>query len=238
MPRKKKEKPMDDSDQYNVLIGYVHEFNYKNPRYESIGHPLVGRVYRLIKDPGGYRLHIGRENNPAGLDGIFLGETLVGDRPDYSFNIEAVTPESYLTLKIHKQDYDAIMGWIESDNSDLWSQLQKETSGESPVIKNLNDLMKLIASSEPTPNLPIPKKAIGHIAKDHRQKANEEHYDVAERISNALNMINIDMQMMYGIADLLELVAETYTTPREKDVYYATKGIHNLMGELKQRIKE
>jgi len=145
MARKKKQEEESDS-KYDVLVGFVHRFEFDSPSYvEKLnGHPTEGRVYRILKDPQGYRIHIGRENNEEGLDGLYLGETLEGEYNQYSFNIEVVTPTNYITLPIKDEDRTKVLEWMQSENSDLWENLRKEESGEAAVIRTGTDLLKVL----------------------------------------------------------------------------------------------
>lgn len=154
MARKKKDAEEKGSE-YDILIGYVKSFNFVVPddSHRLSGHPKEGRLYRLMKDPMGWRLHLGRETNNEGLDGLFLGGhdiynsavgTLIGEQPRYSFTVEVVTPQNYLNLTLEESDRQKLFEWIETDNSDLWTNLKKEQTGESAVIRSGMDLLKVL----------------------------------------------------------------------------------------------
>lgn len=154
MARKKKESTEDGSP-YDVLIGFIKSFTFTVPEDSERlgGQPTEGRIYRLLKDPFGWRLHLGRETNNEGLDGLHLGEhdiynvgagVLSGTHPRYTFNIEIVTPSNYLSLYLQDEDRKKLFEWIESDNSDLWANLKREETGESSVIRTGADLMSLL----------------------------------------------------------------------------------------------
>ena len=160
MARKKKE--TDEQKDYDVLIGFVKSFNFVAPEEGTRlgGHPQPGRIYRLLKDPFGWRLHLGRDTNKEGLDGLHLGEheiyntesgQLVGSHPRYDFNIEIVTPANYLSLYLVDEDREKLFSWIETDNSDLWNNLKKEQTGEASVIRTSADLMNLIMKNGVVP---------------------------------------------------------------------------------------
>jgi hypothetical protein len=143
---KKKVDTEGDSSRFDIQIGFIRRWDYFTT--ESVdqmsGHPMVGRVYRLIKDPIGYRLHIGRENNEIGLDGLFLGKSLIAERPDFAFDIEVVTPENYLNLPLSNEDAEQVIKWILEDNKDLWENLKKEEEGTATAaIGKLADVLKL-----------------------------------------------------------------------------------------------
>ncbi|HEY0751370.1 MAG TPA: hypothetical protein VGD26_09445 [Chitinophagaceae bacterium] len=148
---RKKEKD-EEKKEYDILIGFVKFFNFTKPEdLERLnGHPIIGRVYRLLKDPFGWRIHLGRQTNQEGLDGLYLGEVdieeglLHGEQPQYRFAIEIVTPTNYLELPIPEEDRQKVLEWIETDNKDLWDNLNKERSGESAVIRSGGDLLKLL----------------------------------------------------------------------------------------------
>lgn len=110
-----------------ILMGYVHKFEYRNEEEASVmcGHPLPGRVYRIIKDENGYRLHIGKENNEAGLDGWLLGKRLKNSLRSYSFDIEEITPASFEELKLHPEDVSKMVHWLNTGNKDLIDYLTK-----------------------------------------------------------------------------------------------------------------
>lgn len=144
---------------FDISIGFVRRWDYFTDSYvdQMNGHPLVGRVYRLIKDDMGYRLHIGRENNDIGLDGLFLGPKLVAERPDFAFEVEIVTPENYLKLPLTNDDASKVVEWITTENKDLWETLKKEEDGTATTaVGKLSDLIALMNQGkepfkEPTP---------------------------------------------------------------------------------------
>jgi hypothetical protein len=148
MARKKKLEEESES-KYDVMVGFVHEFRFLTDIDSTRlnGHPAPGRVYRILKDPQGYRIHIGRENNKEGLDGLYLGETLNGEYGRYAFNIEIITPTNYLTLPIFEDDRKQVLEWVQSENNDLWENLRKEEAGESAVIRTGQDLLKVLMTN-------------------------------------------------------------------------------------------
>lgn len=112
---------MQFEEDVKIFLGYVHKFDYANEEEAAIlhGHPLPGRVYRLIKDTSGYRLHIGKENNAAGLDGWMLGKRLKNTLRAYSFDVEIINAENYADLKFHPDDVSKMVTWLAHDNKDL-----------------------------------------------------------------------------------------------------------------------
>lgn len=151
MARKKKVNDDEPEEEYDVLIGFVHEFKFVSDEDLSRlnGHPIEGRVYRILKDPYGYRIHIGRENNDEGLDGLFLGNALDGEQRRYTFKIEIVTPENYLGLPLVEEDRVKVLDWVQSNSDDLREGLKKEKSGDTPVIRTGTDLLKLLMQGTP-----------------------------------------------------------------------------------------
>lgn len=154
MARKRKTNEESEAE-YDVLVGFIHEFKFHSE--EDItrlsGHPIEGRVYRLLKDPYGWRVHIGRENNKEGLDGLYLGDQevyeistglLKSEQRRYNYKIEIITPTNYLNLPLVEEDRARVLEWIQSDNTDLWEGLKREQSGEVPVIRTGTDLLKLL----------------------------------------------------------------------------------------------
>lgn len=153
----RKQKGTEEKD-YDILIGYVKSFDFQTEDGSTrlSGHPQVGRVYRLMKDPMGYRIHLGKDTNREGVDGLYLGELDVynkeagiiqGNHPRYSYTIEIVTPANYLQLDLEPEDCQKMAEWIESENEDLWAMLNKEQSGEAAVIRTGADLLKIIMDS-------------------------------------------------------------------------------------------
>jgi hypothetical protein len=209
MARKKKEE-QPKSSEYDIQIGFVHEFEFfsDSHSHNMNGHPIQGRCYRLIKDPQGYRIHIGRENNEAKLDGLFLGPELKATRKDFRFKIEVVTTDNYLQLPITSEDADNILKWVETESQDLWDKIKLEVSGEVPVIKSLGDLLALLRSSETEEQEELEIINIEDIPTDTNKRI-----DTSERITASLNYIaDKDEEMIYSIADALDYIANCYTT--------------------------
>jgi hypothetical protein len=207
MARKKKSEASDASSGYDVLIGFVKEFTYSNEQSidQMNGHPFTGRVYRIIKDSTGYRLHIGRENNNVGLDGLFLGKTLKGDRPDFSFDVEIITPENFFDLTLTQEDLELITKWQDSKSQDLWAHLEKEMNGSVPVIRTIDDIIKLVKQRqelEATKEEDYDESPVDY---------DPEHYATAHRISMALTKIaSKDHDFVKIIGDVLDYLASTY----------------------------
>lgn len=197
MARKKKAEEEDDN-KYDVLVGFVHEFKFLTPTdLERLnGHPAEGRVYRILKDPQGYRIYIGRENNNEGLDGLYLGETLEGEYGRYTFKIEIVTPTNYLTLPIVSEDRSKVLDWVQSDNNDLWENLRKEESGESAVIRTGTDLLKILMRAEsPNRKAPEPPRA----SYENRERALEASLTLLTHFKNKpVNELVALYDAMYG----------------------------------------
>lgn len=160
MARKKEEKK--EEKEYDVLIGFVKSFNFiaTDDSVRLSGHPQVGRIYRLMRDPHGWRLHIGRENNREGLDGLYLGDLdiykistglIEGVQPRYDFLIEVVTPTNYLQLPIVDEDRQKLLKWLETENTDLWDSLKREQKGEATVIRSGTDLLKVLMAHKEAP---------------------------------------------------------------------------------------
>lgn len=124
MPRKKKA----ESNEGTVLLGYIHNFTYNDPDDQKAmgGHPANGRVYRIIKDgEGAYRLYVGEENNPMQSAGIFI-DTLSGEYPRWSYEIEIINEDNYSKLDIHEDDIEAIDEWFKSSNMALDGYINPE----------------------------------------------------------------------------------------------------------------
>lgn len=153
MARKKKE----TEKEYDILIGYVRTFDFEEPldRARLSGHPKIGGIYRLLKDPQGWRLHIGRENNAEGMDGLYLGELSIYNKDKdvikgtfgrYSFEIMVLNTNNYLDFELSMEDHKQLIEWLDTDNADLWERLEKEKRGEATVTRRPGDLIaKLLA---------------------------------------------------------------------------------------------
>lgn len=200
MARKKKEQPSDPGrpEGYEVLIGFVKKFTFVDHTPEEMnGHPTEGRCYRLIRDNQGYRLHIGRENNDAGLDGLYLGDKLKAKRRTFSYDIEIVTPQNFLELGIHNDDLTKVVDWQTTDNADMWERLKKEAEGTVDVVRQLSDLLKLDKEETPV------ETSITFHAPD---------IDIAKRLSNSLNTISDkEPEAFFAILDVIEYIASTYS---------------------------
>ena len=138
-----------------ILMGYVHRFDYKNEQeaHALQGHPLPGRVYRLIKDDSGYRLHIGRENNMVGIDGWLLGKRLKNSLRAYSFEVEVITPDNFEELNLHPDDVTRMVTWLNSKNKDLLDYLNHTDAKAVPtdMLEQLRDLLLEATVSDMTP---------------------------------------------------------------------------------------
>ena len=147
MPRKKKE-PAPVEEGSKIIYGYVKQFIYHDPTalYHMGGHPVPGRVYRIIKDSDrAYRLHIGVESNVARHEGLLLN-ALVGSWPNWECEIIEVTPENFTEFDLTQEDAAKLLNWIETKNADLQAHTQPtnvKTHTAQEVIKLLDRLDKI-----------------------------------------------------------------------------------------------
>jgi len=134
-----------------ILMGYVNKFDYVDEQeaYVHSGHPFPGRVYRIIQDSSGYRLHIGRENNLAGIDGWVLGKKLKNKLRSYTFDIQLIDFENYTNLTIHPDDVTKMVAWLSNDNQDLYDYLNITTAVAVPTTTPLEQLRQLLMSRQP-----------------------------------------------------------------------------------------
>lgn len=204
--------PESQKNDYEVLIGFVRDFSYTRADGGDLmsGHPEIGRVYRLIKDSLGYRLHIGRENNEAQLDGLFLGQDLKGAQKDFTFEIEVISPQTYLSLPITEDDTKKIVEWIESDNKDLKEKLDLDGGGSVPVIRSVRDLLKLMVERDSAEQTSLERKIIDY------SDPETEAIDLSARMNNALTKISDkDYDFIHVLVDVVEYIAGTYSDKYE-----------------------
>ena len=213
MPRKRiKPEPEGRPEGYEILIGFIKDFIYVDPQDLDVmqGHPKIGRCYRIIKDSHGYRIHIGRENNDRGMDGLYLGLELTGKTTGFKYNIEAITPANYLELKINKEDTKQVAKWISTDNADMWEKLRSEADGSATVLRRLSEVLNLKDEIEHDIEKEVTsvKFAAG---KDDSGEFHPQDIVNAERLSVSLNTISYkDPAMFFAILDTLEYIAGTY----------------------------
>lgn len=128
MPRKKKHIEEFMTSAPEISVGLIKAFEFYDESYGKRfnGHPVAGRVYRLIKDfiPDEkktlYRLHIGRETNESQLDGLILGFDLEGSaKNQYSFKIEEVTKDNFLDFDLSEEDIKQVSQWFDTNHKDL-----------------------------------------------------------------------------------------------------------------------
>ncbi len=216
MPRKKKTQFVvaDKPEGYEIIIGFVSSFAYTEDVADEMGgHPKVARVYRIIKDPKGYRLHIGKENNTVGLDGLWLGDTLVASRPGFKFEIVPMTPDNYLTFPIVKEDLQKVVSWIDTDNADLWEKLKAEIAGASTILQRLSDIIEMKANGElDVHTAKTPDGEISFAATpDDSGVISERDMDTTRKLTEGFNIISEkDPELFYALVDIISYVSTTY----------------------------
>ncbi len=221
MPKKKiKSTDPVRPEGYDIFIGFIKSFTFYNPETatEMNGHPAVGGVYRIIKSPKGYRINIGRDKTPLGIDGLLLGEKLKNKTENWSFNIVEVTRENFLSLSLPMDKMEQVAAWMESDHEDLWKTVADEINDSTMEVSNIGDLIKLVEAQQ---------KEIQEL------RANEgEHIGVSvlttgENLAMSLNTISEkEPEAFYAILSLLEYIAGTYS---EK---YENSGMPNVTKPL------
>lgn len=154
---KRKPKRAEQELNAEILIGFVNSFNFNDKDTEIAlgGHPTPGRLYQLIKDDiYGYRLHIGPENNPAGMSGILLGEDLVGEYDNkWSYDISIVTKENFLNFSINEEDATKMGEWFSTGNDELKKVIEQPVNlisqSETGELTELGDLASIILDDNP-----------------------------------------------------------------------------------------
>lgn len=210
--RKTPKKDTARPEGFDVVIGYIKDFEYYSDQADHMnGHPKIGRVYRLIKDDSGYRLHIGRENNTLGLDGLYLGPELSGSQKSFRFDIEVLTPTNYLSFDLVNEDGEKVVEWLESENKDLWEILMLQSEGALKRINDVQDLRELM-------------EAVGKVSKELEQPVHDitseveigddpdaEEIHMSLRLDKALhNIYRKDYELMKVIVDVMEYISSTY----------------------------
>lgn len=221
MPRKKKDTTNDAivrPEGYDILVGFIKKFTYRDEeaKEKMWGHPEVGRVYRIIHDKNGYRLHIGRENNDAGLDGLFLGKKLKGEQDSFIFQIEIVTPDNFLDLNISREDTISVTQWLTTDNKDMWARLVMEANGGTHVINSIEDITKLRdlieKNTPPVEEFKLVDSTVSfQAARDDSGNVSQDDVNIAKSLSHSLNVIcDNEPDSFYTIVDILSYIASTY----------------------------
>lgn len=141
-----------ENKEIKILLGYVIKFDYVDEQEQDLleGHPLPGRVYRLIKDEDGYRLHIGRENNAAHIDGWMLGKRLKNKLRAYSFDIQVIDAENYSDIKLHPDDVTKMVDWLKDDHKDLYEYINGTKPIAVPTTTPLEQLRQLLMNRSNT----------------------------------------------------------------------------------------
>lgn len=147
-----------------IVFLYIKDFEYKDAQDEVAmgGHPKVGRVYRAFKNPesNNYKLHIGAENNPSNLDGLFI-RNLKSNNKNWKCNIVEITAENYFDLGIKTEDAQKLAEWDKEDNrslieireavegDEIEDEIETEESSSIPMIqldeKGTKELLNLIS---------------------------------------------------------------------------------------------
>lgn len=213
MARKKKEETSaTDNNGYDVLVGFIKDFSYREGADANgmNGHPTIGKCYQIIKDPQGYRIHIGRENNENHLDGLWLGETLKGVRKDYSFDIIVVTPENFLDLPIEGEEAKKVEQWITTNHAEIWGKLQNEIDGSAVVVKSFQELQDLEMKDVARHIAETLSKALA------AEEPTDPEYLEVKRMEESLNTVqDKDPEMFSALVDVFEYIASTYSDKYE-----------------------
>lgn len=195
----KKKKPQTELN-LEILVGFVNSFNFKDKEVEQAlgGHPKPGRLYQVIKDSVyGHRLHIGAGNNPAGMEGILLGDSLVGDHDGkWEFDVSIVDKENFFNFNIHEDDTVKLGEWFETENKDLKESLSK------PVA---------VVSQDQAGNfieLPAPEDfALQRPEKVYPQPDEKRYMEFADNINKISDK---DPELYENLIDLIAYLSTTY----------------------------
>jgi hypothetical protein len=113
-------------DDLKIHYCLVESFVFENESDITLlnNHPTPGNVYRVIEGPGKnyFRLHVGSETNPSGLDGIVLGSTLgeghsVGK---WSYKLTVIDPSNLDQLAgLSPENLKLVSHWKETGDKDL-----------------------------------------------------------------------------------------------------------------------
>ena len=111
----------------DVQIGFVKYFKFCEEHAKDLlaPHPQEGRIYRIIKltkksKTQFYQLYIGKDNNKAGMDCIYLGDSLEGEYNDkWEFVIHIINKDNYLDYQYDEQDLINLKTWLDSDHAEL-----------------------------------------------------------------------------------------------------------------------
>lgn len=203
----------------DILIGYIDDFKFSNPALAAklAPHPKQGSIYRIIRfypnnaNPKEiitpvYQIYIGRDNNEAKMDTMFLGHTLEGEYFNkWTFSIIPVTKTNVTDFDIKPEELPSLATWLETDHADLKGLIEK-----SPMPVDMN-----ISTGETTfaqPELPHPLEQ-----EFMRLKNAEEYYtESLEAMSEALtHIIRTDREFSMVLSDLMRYLASTYSDKYE-----------------------
>lgn len=138
-------------DAFEYLIGYVEKFDFHDPDAKAIfnPHPIVGRVYQLLKDRSGYVIHIGELVKNTTLQGIFLGPELNMSDIKWDYNITVVNKENMLDLTITSEDLKKVGEWLDTKHKALKKSLSPKKKQAQSKVEELVPLnVQTILSEE------------------------------------------------------------------------------------------
>lgn len=207
-----------------IFIGYVQDFKFLNEEIQDklSNEPKVGSVYRVMVTKAQrveddehvnlYQIYIGKENNKAGMDTLFLGEALEGTYYDkWQYNIKRITEQNLLEFDLSAQELEKIAHWKETNNKDLTPLLKGYAKGvniseaelmkeEAKEVSELKDKIEDIASSAMSKVLDFDAKYKQSLAK----------------MEKSMKVImDRDIDMTFVMSDVLAYLKTTYSDKYE-----------------------
>jgi len=183
-----------------ILVGYVNNFEFKDEATKNNlnGHPIVGRVYQIIKIDGVYYIQIGAEKTQGMLDGITLGESLSGTYGDkWNYDVIPLTKDNYIDFTLNQEDYENVEKWLDTDHQDLRNKVNGVVTpvivsegpgnrGYQPISQEEEDKLRTAIQATLAKHFPITK-------------------DIISRISSSLNfLVDNDPHLLEAVADYLD----------------------------------
>lgn len=189
-------------DNTEIIIGFVENFKIHNPEHAASlsGHPIPGRVYRIIKTDDLYLVHVGATKNVGKIDGIALGDTLSGNfMGKWEFNIIPIDKENYLDFPIVEEDLKQLLEWFDTDHEDLKRKLGLPIVAVE--LDRVKEAFERIANPDEDKIKDIVSKAL----------AIPHHQETIPQISDGLNfLVDNDPELLEIIGDLIGYVISTY----------------------------
>lgn len=132
----------DNLKNTDFIYLYVESFKWASHAdvEEFHGHPKPKHVYRCMhnKDTNGYRLLYSVDN---GTGKAVIIDSIDNSDIEHGFvcKMHPITRDNILNFDINEEDLDALLHWVETDNSDLKNIMKPKKQIEEPTITMLDE---------------------------------------------------------------------------------------------------